>query len=133
MAGRKILVVDDEESIRDILKMALTDAGYEVLTAPDATIAADILRGESIMVMFLDLNLPGITGVELCRRIRLKNPVCIIYAMTGYTDLFGLLECRKAGFDDFFSKPVSIHVLREAAGEAFKKIERWGITGHGLD
>ena len=132
MSSEKILVVDDEEAIRDILKQAFTNAGYEVLTAESAEKAREILRNESIMVMFLDLNLPGMNGVKLCEMIRKENWIGVVYALTGYTDLFGLMECRRAGFDDFFAKPVSIGVLIEAAQEAFKKIERWNVHQYDL-
>jgi len=80
----------------------------------------------------LDLKLPGMNGVELCELIRKQNPLAIIHALTGFTDLFGLLECRKAGFDDFFTKPVSMEVLLEAAKDAFKKIERWKVDEYDL-
>jgi DNA-binding response OmpR family regulator len=132
MSNKKILVVDDEEAIRDILKQGFTNAGYEVLAARSAEEAREILRRESVMVIFLDLNLPGMNGVELCEIIRRENWIGVVYALTGYTDLFGLMECRRAGFDDFFTKPVSIRLLLEAAAEAFKKIERWGVSDYDL-
>jgi DNA-binding response OmpR family regulator len=129
---RKILVLDDEETIREMVKLVLSKEGYEVMAAENAEDASEILLKESIMVMFLDLNLPGMNGIDFCRRIRIDNPIGVIYAMTGYTDLFGLIECRKAGFDDFFTKPVSIQLLLEAAADAFKKIERWGLCDYDL-
>ena len=130
---RRILVVDDEAPIRDVLEKALTRAGYDVRSAASAEEALGILQHESIMVMLLDLHLGGMDGVALCERIRLDNPVGLIYALTGYTDLFGLLECRRAGFDDFFAKPVSLDVLTKAAGDAFEKLERWNVAGYELD
>ncbi len=132
MEAKKVLVVDDEEIIRDMLQEALNQGGYEVRLAGSAEEGMDILRKESIMVMFLDLNLPGMNGVELCKRIRKKNKLSIIYALTGYSNLFGLIECRDAGFDDFFTKPASIELLLEAAQDAFKKIERWKINDYDL-
>ena len=124
---KKILVVDDEELIRNILKEAFGNAGYIVRTVGNAEKAMEILRQESIMVMYLDLKLPGISGTELCEQLRIQNPLAIIHAITGYTDLFGLLKCRKAGFDDFFKKPVTIKLLLESAQEAFKKLDRWRV------
>ncbi len=127
MIEKTILVVDDEKAIRDLLKQAFSTAGYVVRLAESAEEAFDILRQESIMVMFLDLNLPGMNGMELCKQIRKENPIGIIYALSGYTDLFGLLECRKVGFDDYFSKPISIEFLLEMAQAAFNKLERWEL------
>ena len=77
------------------------------------------------MIMFLDLQLPGMSGIELCKRIRRDNPVAIIFAITAHFDLFNIIEWRAAGFDDFFSKPFLIKELTEAAQKAFNKIDRW--------
>lgn len=132
MEKRKVLVVDDEASIRDVLSQMFNKAGYEVHTAESAEKAMEILKRESIMVMFLDLHLPGMTGVDFCRHIRKENWIGIVNAITGYTDLFGLLECRRAGFDDFFQKPVKVAVLLKAAQEAFEKIERWNVQKYNL-
>jgi CheY-like chemotaxis protein len=132
MNEKKILVVDDEVSILDMLKDAFSSAGYTVLTAESAENAINIFRQESIMVMFLDLNLPGMSGLELCKLIRKQNQIGIIYAFTGYSNFYGLLDCRAAGFDDFFVKPVKLDVLLKAAQEAFEKLERWEIDNYGL-
>jgi DNA-binding response OmpR family regulator len=128
MSEKKILVVDDDEAIRDMLHQVFTQAGYGVRLADDAEKAIEILRQESIMVMILDLKLPEMNGVDLCKKIRLDNQIGIIYALTGYVDLFGLVECRTAGFDDIFIKPVSAELLIEATKEAFNKIERWKLN-----
>jgi len=132
MDEKKILVVDDEVLILDILKEAFGSAGYTVLTAESAEDALKILKDESVMVMFLDIKLPGMSGVELCKKIRVENQVGIIHALTGYSNIYGLLECRAAGFDDFLVKPVKINLLLKAAQEAFEKLERWEISNYGL-
>jgi len=129
---KRILVVEDELAVRDVLEKALSRAGYRVFPAASAEDALEILCYESIMVMFLDLNLGGMDGLDLCKTIRLENPVGIIYALTGYTDLFGFLACRKAGFDDFFIKPVSLEVLFQAAKDAFDRLARWNVAGYEL-
>lgn len=132
MDEKKILVVDDEVLILDMLKEAFGSAGYTVLTAESAEDALKILKDESVMVMFLDIKLPGMSGVELCKKIRIENQVGIIHALTGYSNIYGLLECRAAGFDDFLVKPVKINLLLKAAQEAFEKLERWEISNYGL-
>ncbi|HOI75462.1 MAG TPA: response regulator [Syntrophales bacterium] len=129
---KKILLVDDEEEILNLLKEALESAGYEVWMAFDAEDALEILKTQSIMVMFLDLKLPGMSGLELCKMIRVNNQIGIINALTGYSNFFGLLECRAAGFDDFFTKPVSLRVILKAAEEAFEKLERWNFEQYDL-
>ncbi len=132
MDGKRILIVDDEVLILDTLKEAFGLAGYTVLTAESAEDALKILKDESIMVMFLDIKLPGMSGVELCKKIRIENQVGIIHAFTGYSNIYGLLACRAAGFDDFFIKPIKINILLKAAQEAFEKLERWEIGNYGL-
>jgi DNA-binding response OmpR family regulator len=61
----------------------------------------------------------------LCRKIRKFKPVSLIYAITGWSTLFEVEECREAGFDDLFTKPVKLDVLFKAVEDAFEKINRW--------
>jgi len=120
-----ILVVDDEKAILNLLKQTFSRAGYGVTTAESGETALTILEKESIQVMFLDLNMPGMNGVELCRTIKNNMPMSIIFAITGYPSMFQLVDCRDAGFEDYLKKPVSIKVLIGVVEEAFKKIDRW--------
>jgi DNA-binding response OmpR family regulator len=132
MGEKKILLVDDEIQILQMLQEALGLRDYPVITAESAETALEILAKESIMVMFLDLNLPGMSGIDLCRRIRRDNQIAVIHALTGYSNIYGLLECRGAGFDDFFIKPVSLKTLFKAAEDAFEKINRWQVFEYDL-
>ena len=125
MIEKKILVLDDELVIRSLLETAFSKAGYKVRTAERAEETLEILVKEKYWVMFLDLNLPGINGIELCKRIRKDYPLAILIAVTGYASLFELSECREAGFEDYFVKPVTLSLLIEAAQKAFEKLERW--------
>ncbi len=125
MVEKRILVVDDEPQIRDLYTKAFSRAGYKVQTAESAEEALEILKREPCWVMFLDLNLPGMNGVDLCRSIRKSFPMAIPYAVTGYASLFELTDCRDAGFEDYFLKPVTLSDLVDAADHAFKKLERW--------
>ncbi len=125
MAEKKILVVDDEQQIRDMYSQAFSRAGYTVQTADSAEEALAILEHERYWVMFLDLNLPGMNGVDLCRQIRKDWSIAICYAVTGYASLFELSDCREAGFEDYFTKPTSLAELLDAADHAFKKLARW--------
>ena len=124
---KKILVVDDEASVRDLLKDTFFNEGYKVRLAEGAEPAFEILKEENIKVIFLDLKLFGMNGIELCRQIKKNNPTAIIFAMTGWGALYDIEECREAGFDDFFTKPVQIDVLLKAVDDAFEKLDRWRI------
>ena len=65
---KKILVVDDEKMIRDMLEKAMNREGYSVVCAESGEEALEILKDKKIFVMFLDLKLPGMNGLELCRQ-----------------------------------------------------------------
>jgi DNA-binding NtrC family response regulator len=129
---KKILVVDDEVSVLAALKETLSSAGYKVLTAKNAEEALKILRTDSIMVMFLDLRLPSMSGIDLCWKIREKDKISIVCAFTGYSTFYGLLECRAAGFDDFFVKPLASKLILKAAEDAFEKLGRWKARDYDL-
>jgi DNA-binding response OmpR family regulator len=121
----KILVVDDEASIRELFSAVFTEADYEVITAEGAIEALKILQLENIDVIFLDLKLFGMNGIELCRQIRETKPISIIYAMTGWAPLFEIEECREAGFDDYFEKPLDMDMLVKLVADAFARLNRW--------
>ena len=122
---KKILVVDDELSIRNMLDKAFSRSGYTVLLAESGEKALEILKNEQVQVMFLDLQLPGMNGIELCIQIRKENPMACIYAITGHSSLFSLANCRDAGFDDFFLKPIDLSIFLKTAQDAFERISRW--------
>lgn len=125
MSEKRILVVDDEKAIINLLKQAFLRSGFEVVPAESAEEALEVLEHEDVFVMFLDLNLPGMSGIELCKRIKKERPMAIVFAVTGYASLFELVDCREAGFEDYFKKPVDIKILVKVANDAFEKIERW--------
>lgn len=126
---RKILVVDDEAPILDMLRRSFEGAGYVVLTASSAEEALDMLAaGQVVNVIFLDLKLPGMNGLQLCRRIKERNPIACLYAVTGYGSLFELADCREAGFDDYFTKPVKLGRLLKTAQDAFERLDRWTMA-----
>lgn len=126
MTPKKVLIVEDETEIRDVLEKLFSYHGYEPLCAGDAEEALRLLNPDT-QVMFLDLKLPGeMDGLELCRRIRQDYPAACIFAMTGYATLFELADCRAAGFDDYFTKPAKLEMLLMATRQGFEKVKRWG-------
>ena len=122
---KRVLVVDDEKGIRELFCKVLGIAGYEVESAESGEEALAILEQEKFPLLLFDLNLPGIDGIELCKQARKLLPISIIFAITGYASLYHLHDCREAGFDDYFIKPLSIKSLLEEVGLAAKKIDRW--------
>jgi CheY-like chemotaxis protein len=124
MVERKILVVDDEPIILEMLSDAFGKVGYSVLRSTNAEQAIEILGQETIPVMFIDLGLETMNGFELCEHIRKENPEAIIYALTGYAGLFGSHEIFEAGFDNYFAKPIRLQDLYIAVRESFEKLDR---------
>jgi len=121
MKEKAILVVDDEGAILDIFDQVFDGTGFRVVRADCAETALEILEEKRIDVMFLDLHLPQMNGIELCRIVKSKFPHSVVYAMTGYSNLYEVAACHAAGFDDYFEKPVGIQMLREAAEKAFAR------------
>ena len=121
-----ILVVDDEEAVRYLYDLALSDAGYVVFYAEGAEEALEILNDENIDVMFLDMNLPDMSGIELCKQIRLIKPKAYITAITGYANQLDILKCFEAGFDDYLEKPVCMKLkpILVSGWQAGKRLRR---------
>ena len=122
---RKVLIVDDEKGIRDLFRMVFEKNNIQVVSAENAEEALRLQEKEMVHVMFLDLQLPEMTGIELCKKIKFSEPACICYAVTGYTSIYEINNCREAGFDDYFAKPIKMEKMLIAAEQAFEKIERW--------
>ena len=121
----KILIIDDETSVRELFTGVFTDEDYEVIATEDGNRALDILKRDNIDVIFLDLKLFGMNGIDLCRQIREMKPMSMIFAITGWASLFEIEECRQAGFDDYFEKPLDMDMLTDAVADAIKKLDRW--------
>lgn len=122
---KRILFVDDETSILEMLRLAFESFGYEVYTAASGMEALEVLKKNKIECMFFDLRLPGMDGIELCRMVRRDNPIAFIFAMTGYANVFELFDCREAGFDDYFLKPLELRLIMKTVESAFERLDRW--------
>ncbi len=104
--SQRILVVDDEPSIRKIVRHALTDVGFEVLTADDGDSALKLVETEKVDLVVLDLMLPGIDGLEVCKRIRAERATPIIILSARGEELDRILGLE-LGADDYVPKPFS--------------------------
>src|SRR5258705_11149726 len=105
----RVLVVDDEESVRLFAERALSDAGYSVLLAADGSEALRVAEEQGPFALFiLDVMMPRITGEEVSRRLRLVNPDVKVLYFTGYSDR--LFEGRKLLWanESFIEKPASV-------------------------
>ena len=83
----KVLLVDDEEGIRKVLGISLTDMGYHVLCAEDGRQALKLFRQEKPPIVLTDIKMPGMDGIEVLRRIKQENPDTEVIVITGHGDM----------------------------------------------
>jgi two-component system copper resistance phosphate regulon response regulator CusR len=111
MDERKILLVEDEQKIADTLKLGLSENGYEVAVAYDGNIGLKLFEAHPFDLVVLDINLPGINGYELCKRIRAKNAQVPVIMLTALSSLNDKIEGYDAGADDYIIKPFEFREL----------------------
>ncbi len=110
MNSAKILVVDDEPQLRRVMKVALTDLGYTIMEAKTGEEALDHLHEYDPDLILLDINMPGLGGMETCRAIRRIStvPIVILSVRNSEYDKVAALD---AGADDYVTKPFGIQEL----------------------
>ena len=107
----KILVVDDEQAVRESLRRSLRFNGYEVLTANDGLEAVETVRAENPELLILDVMMPNMDGLEVCRTLRSEGwdrPILVLTARDGVSDRVAGLD---AGADDYLPKPFALEEL----------------------
>ena len=107
MGEGRILVVDDEPQIRRVMRATLVHEGYEVMDARSGPDALDCLHSQKFDLILLDINMPGLTGIETCRQIRLVSDVGIIM-MTVRDKESDKVAALDVGADDYVTKPFSM-------------------------
>ena len=105
MTGEKIIVVDDEDMIRDLCRHILTDEGYQVSTASDGAAALDELNRSLPDLMITDIKMPGMDGLELFERVRNLNRDIVTIFITGHGTIDTAIESLMRGVDGFVLKP----------------------------
>ena len=118
MSKKRILAVDDDDTALSALRHILTQNGYEVLTAPEGDAALAILAQESFDLAILDVGLPGMSGFDLCRRIRANaatQDLPVIF-LTAKSLLMDMAEGEDAGSDLYLIKPVLATKLLNMVG-----------------
>ena len=101
----RIVVVDDDARIRDLLRRYLTQEGFEVLLAEDAKALNRLLTRETVHLIVLDLMLPGEDGLSICRRLRAANDVTPIIMLTAKVEDVDRIVGLEVGADDYLPKP----------------------------
>jgi DNA-binding response OmpR family regulator len=108
--GGRVLVVEDDADIADVLRRSLRNEGYEVRTSADGVEALDVAVGFVPDLVVLDLGLPGLDGVEVCRRLRMEGDVPILI-LTARTETEDRVTGLDSGADDYLVKPFDFKEL----------------------
>lgn len=119
----RILVVEDDTRLRNVLVEALTQEGYELNSADSAEAAIELLKDERFDVLLTDVNLPQKSGLELLPICLQFHPFTYMIVMTGYASIDMAVEAMKLGATDFLRKPISLKDLSAAIKVALNKIE----------
>jgi len=118
----RILIIDDEENIRQMIRLTLEASGYEVGEAEDGIEAFAILGGDPEWnVILLDQRLPVMEGTEVLRRLKVLAPLARVVMMTAFASVEIAVEAMKLGASDFLRKPMTPEVVRNSVSAAISK------------
>ena len=118
----KILLVEDEKKIADSLKKGLTEQNYQVQVAYDGLEGRRLFENEQFDLIILDINLPGMSGITLCKKIRNRNPSIPIVMLTALSATDDKIEGFDAGADDYIVKPFDFKELLVRIKALLKRI-----------
>jgi two-component system, NtrC family, response regulator PilR len=116
----RILVVDDEESIREFLEIMLKKEGYEVTTAEDGAKAKEILTKKSFDMIISDLQMPNMTGIELLKHVKESYPDTVFMLITAFGTTETAVDAMKMGAYDYVTKPFKIDEVRMNIANALR-------------
>ena len=125
MAERRVLVVDDDENIVQLVKMYLERDGYDVAAAHDGQEALELARRTRPDVVVLDLMLPGLSGLDVCRQLQRESSVPIIM-LTARTTEADKLTGLDLGADDYVTKPFSPRELLARIRAVLRRVQGGG-------
>lgn len=126
---RRILFVEDDSDIREIVAHGLENAGFEVVAEGDGRQALVWFRREPFDVVILDIMLPSLNGLEICRRIRTDSPVPIVM-LTARTETTDVVAGLEAGADDYVTKPFEVDELIARLRAVLRRTKRLEGVDH---
>src|SRR5687767_202176 len=119
-AKPRILVVDDEPSMRDMLRIVLRRDGYDVVVAENGREALGVLERERVDLLLSDIRMADLSGVDVLRAARQMNRDIIAFMMTAYASTETAVEAMRLGAVDYFTKPFSMDELRLKVRQQFE-------------
>lgn len=120
--SKRVLIVDDEENIREMIRLALEASGYEVGEAESGLEAFAIIDADdSWNAVLLDQKMPGMAGIEVLRRLKVILPSASVIMMTAFASIGLAVEAMKLSASDFVRKPMTPEILRNAIAAALAK------------
>ena len=119
---KKLLVIDDEASTRELLKMSLESDGYTVFVAEDGPKGLEIFARENPPVVLTDIKMPGMDGIEVLRRVKEQSPDTEVIVITGHGEMNLAIQALQLEASDFINKPISDEGLAVALRRAEEKI-----------
>lgn len=108
---KKILLIEDDASVASFVRRGLTENGYEVTVAMDGHTGLEIINHNSFDIILLDIMLPGINGIELCRRLRSQKVVTPVLMLTALGTTENIVTGLDSGADDYLVKPFKLAEL----------------------
>ncbi len=124
---RRALVVEDDEDIRSLIEFTLSTQGFQVTSVESGLEALEVVRTSDPDLITLDLGLPGIDGIETCRRIREISDAYVVM-ITSRDDEIDRLLGLETGADDFLSKPFSVRELKARVNALFRRPRRGPVA-----
>ncbi|RLB18874.1 MAG: histidine kinase [Deltaproteobacteria bacterium] len=118
----KLLIIDDEEGIRKVLTLSLTNDGYDVSAAAGGEEGIEIFKRESPPIILTDIKMPGMDGIEILKQIKELNPDAEVIMITGHGDMDLAIEALKLDASDFLNKPIKDEALSIALKRAEQRI-----------
>jgi PAS domain S-box-containing protein len=120
--AEKVLLVDDEDAIREILGLSIADLGYDVQTAGDGPEALETLEVFTPAIVLTDIKMPGMDGIELLKRIKAQSPDTEVIMISGHGDMNLALQSLQYEALDFITKPIRDELLVNALKRAAEKV-----------
>ena len=117
-ATRKVLVVDDDPVVRKSFDRVLTGKGYAVITAENGEEALQKLNGEQYDVVYTDIRMPGMSGLEVAEKVKARQPWTPVVIITGYGNDAAEARAKAAGVANFLHKPLSPELIEGSAQDA---------------